>query len=141
MKWSYLILPVLLVGLVQSAAAVNLTFSGSVTVIPTTVGHYYDEIGTTNLSWVSIGEIVPKPLVDVFGGNEFAWRLTWFSVIGILFVIMFGRQRNVIIPLLVSLVMAFFMVERFTAEGTHIMYAFMIAAAMGVIVYMAISRR
>lgn len=141
-NWSAVALLVLLaVCLSPAASAANLTFSGSVTVIPTTVGQYYDEIQSSNLSWAVIGPIVPEPLVDAFGGGEFAWRVVWFAVFGVLIITMFGRQRNVLIPLMATWIFAFFMVERFTQEGVHMMYALMIAATMGLIVYIAVSRR
>ena len=129
--------------LVMPTLAVNLTFSNGtgVTVIPTTIGQYYAEINSSNLSWVVIGAVVPKPLVDIFGGNELAWRIVWFSVFGICFIIMFGRQKNVLIPMLVAWLTAFFMIERFPQEGVGIFTAFLYASAMGVILYWVISKR
>lgn len=140
MKW----LPVLLVLLLLagSVSAVNLTFSNSTpTLIPTTVGQYYTDINASNLSWVVIGAIVPEPLVDTFGGGEFGWQLVWLIVFGTLFVIMFGRQKNVIIPLLAFLVAAFFILTVIPQEFRWMAYACATAAAMGVIFYLAVSRR
>ena len=112
------------------------------TVIPTTVGQYYDDIAAGNLSWAwSIGPIVPEPLVDIFGGGEFAWRLVWFFVFAVLFVIMFGRQKNVMIPMLVAWVAMFFMIERFPQSEQWMVVAACYASAMGVIAYWVISKR
>ena len=128
---------------ITPAVAVNLTFSNmtGVTVIPTTVGQYYSEINSSNLSWVVVGSIVPKPLVDVFGGGEFGWRVVWFATFGVLFVVMFGRQKNILIPMLVGWMVAFFSVERFPQEQQWMFTAFLYAAAVGVFMYWIISKR
>ena len=133
----------LAVCLVIPAAAVNLTFSNGtgVTLIPTTVGQYYTSINSSNLSWVVIGAIVPQPLVDIFGGGEFGWRVVWFSVFGVMFIVMFGRQKNILIPMLVGWLTAFFIIERIPLEEQWMFTAFLYAAAIGVIMYWVISKR
>lgn len=130
-------------GTITVAVIQGLHFSAPApTVIPTTVGQYYDEISAGNLSWAwSIGPIVPEPMVDILGGGELAWRLMWFFVFAVLFVIMFGRQKNVLIPMLVAWVAMFFMIERFPQSEQWMVVAACYASAMGVIVYWVISKR
>lgn len=130
-------------GTVTVAMIQGLHFSASApTVIPTTVGQYYDDIAAGNLSWAwSIGPIVPEPLVDVFGGGEFGWRVVWFAVFGVLFIVMFGRQKNILIPMLVAWLTMFFVIERIPQAEQWMVIALCYASAVGVIVYWVISKR
>ena len=143
------IAPATVAGPVTVTVMQGLTFSGAgaPTLSTQDIGKYYDEIEASNLSWAfAIGPIVPEPLVDMLstagiGSKEQAWRIVWFAVFGVMFLIMFLRQRNVLIPIIVMWVVAFFVVEN-TPDGLKWMIsAFAYASAIGIIVYFAISRR
>lgn len=138
------IAPATVAGPVTVTVMQGLHFSGAgaPTLSTQDIGKYYDEIEASNLSWAfAIGPIVPEPMVDMFGGGNLGWRIVWFSVFGVMFVAMFARQRNILIPLLMTWLTAFFVLEH-TPEGLKgILIAFAYASAIGIIVYFAISRR
>ena len=116
--------------------------AGAPTIAPVTIGQYYDEIEASNLSWAfAIGPIVPEPMVDMFGGGDFGWRVVWFAVFGVMFLILFGRQRNILIPVLMIFLTSFFIIENVPEELRGIITMLTYASFVGIIVYFAISRR
>lgn len=116
--------------------------AGAPTLAPVTIGQYYDEIEASNLSWAfAIGPIVPEPLVDMFGGGDMGWRLVWFTVFGVMFLIMFARQRNILIPVSMIMLTSFFLIENTPEELKGVITMLTYASFAGIIIYFAISRR
>ncbi len=136
------ILAVLFIGSSVHASE-NLTFSGvPPTVIPATFGQYYNNISEGDHRWVSIGNVVPRPFVDYFGeDSELGWQVFFLIIIGSMFIILFGRQANVILPLLVFMMIGIFTLPLLPDGLTQAVYTLAVAAMMGVIIWLARSKR
>lgn len=121
----------------------GLHFTGNVTLIPTSnASQYYDTIMAGNMTMGEIGAIIPQPLVDALGGGDAGWGLLYFIVFGTAFLILFGRQKNVLIPGLVFILASFFFIQYVLSEElVWIAYALCAAALTGVIVFIALGRR
>lgn len=120
--------------------------AGAPTLSTQDIGKYYDEIEASNLSWAfAIGPIIPEPLVDMLsqhtGSTDMAWRVLWFTVFGVMFVIMFARQRNVLIPVSMVMLVSFFMIDNIPEELKLMVTMLTYGSFAGIIIYFAISRR
>jgi hypothetical protein len=56
-------------------------------------------------------------------------------IFGVGFLVMFGRQRNVIIPMLVFMIAGYFIIQLIPSEMQALAYGLTIVCAMGVIFY------
>ena len=124
-------------------AGENLTFSGiPPTLIPQTYAQYYENISENDKNWVTIANVVPRPFVDYFGENsELGWQIFFLILIGSMFLIMFGRQANVVLPLITFLIVGSFGLTLFPPGDERWMYTLVAAAGMGVIIYIGRRKR
>lgn len=124
-------------------AGENLTFSGiPPTLIPQTYAQYYENISENDKNWVTIANVVPRPFVDYFGENsELGWQIFFLILIGSMFLIMFGRQANVVLPLITFLIVGSFGLTLFPPGYERWMYTLVAAAGMGVIIYIGRRKR
>lgn len=124
-------------------AGENLTFSGiPPTLIPQTYAQYYENISENDKNWVTIANVVPRPFVDYFGENsELGWQIFFLILIGAMFLIMFGRQANVVLPLITFLIVGSFGLTLFPPGLERWMYTLVAAAGMGVIIYIGRRKR
>lgn len=124
-------------------AGENLTFSGiPPTLIPQTYGQYYENISENDKNWVTIASVVPRPFVDYFGADsQFGWQIFFLILIGVMFLIMFGRQANVILPLLTFIMIGSFGLTLIPDSLQRWMYTLTAAAGMGVIIYLGRRKR
>lgn len=124
-------------------AGENLTFSGiPPTLIPQTYAQYYENISENDKNWVTIANVVPRPFVDYFGENsELGWQIFFLILIGSMFLIMFGRQANVVLPLITFLIVGSFGLTLFPPGLERWMYTLVAAAGMGVIIYIGRRKR
>lgn len=124
-------------------AGENLTFSGvPPTLIPQTYGQFYENISENDKEWVTIAGVVPRPFVDYFGeDSELGWQIFFLILIGSMFLIMFGRQANVILPLIVFMMIGIFALPLLPDAQTQVVYTLATAAMMGVIVFLARRKR
>lgn len=116
----------------------GLHFSGAVTLVSTlNSSSYYDNM-TGNLTIENIAGQMTGFLGDIFGGGTMGIQIAGFLIFGTVFLIIFGRQRNVILPLFAFLFSAFFILQYvISQELTWIVYAFAAAALGGIIFYIA----
>lgn len=139
------LLCVLAVLLISSSvhAAENLTFSGvPPTVIPATFGQYYDNISEGDHRWVSIGNVVPRPFVDYFGENsELGWQVFFLILIGSMFVILFGRQANVILPVLLFIISGVFILEMIPTSFGKTAFIMLAGSCAGVFIFLGRRKR
>lgn len=126
-----------------ASASENLTFSGiPPTLIPQTYAQYYENISENDKNWVTIANVVPRPFVDYFGENsELGWQIFFLILIGSMFLIMFGRQANVVLPLITFLIVGSFGLTLFPPGLERWMYTLVAAAGMGVIIYIGRRKR
>lgn len=124
-------------------ASENLTFSGvPPTLLPNTYGTYYQNISENDKDWVTIAHVVPRPFVDYFGENsELGWQIFFLILIGTMFMIMFGRQSNVVLPLITFLIVGSFGLTLFPPGYERWIYTLVAAAGMGVIIYLGRRKR
>lgn len=124
-------------------AGENLTFSGiPPTLIPQTYAQYYENISENDKDWTTIANVVPRPFVDYFGENsELGWQIFFLILIGSMFLIMFGRQANVVLPLITFLILGSFGLTLFPPGLERWMYTLTAAAGLGVIIYIARRKR
>lgn len=124
-------------------AGENLTFSViPPTLIPQTYGQFYENISENDKNWVTIAGVVPRPFVDYFGENsELGWQVFFLILIGSMFLIMFGRQANVILPLLTFIMIGSFGLTLIPDSLQRWMYTLTAAAGMGVIIYLGRRKR
>lgn len=124
-------------------AGENLTFSGvPPTLIPQTYGQYYENISENDKNWVTIANVVPRPFVDYFGENsELGWQIFFLILIGSMFLIMFGRQANVVLPVLTFIIVGSFGLNLFPNALGRWIYSIAAAAMLGVIVYLGRRKR
>lgn len=93
---------------------------------------------TGNLTIENIAGQMTGFLGDIFGGGTIGIQIAGFLIFGTVFLIIFGRQRNVILPLFAFLFSAFFILQYvISQELTWIVYAFAAAALGGIIFYIA----
>lgn len=124
-------------------AGENLTFSGvPPTLIPQTYGQYYENISENDKNWVTIASIVPRPFVDYFGSNsQLGWQIFFLIIIGAMFLIMFGRQANVILPVLTFIIIGSFGLSLFPSLLGRWIYSIAAASMLGVILYLGRRKR
>jgi hypothetical protein len=80
--------------------------------------------------------------VDYFGENsELGWQVFFLILIGSMFIIMFGRQANVILPLLAFLIVGSFGLTMIPDEAHRWAFVLTAAAGMGVIIYIGRRKR
>lgn len=141
-KVAFMILLVLLLNQVVTAGE-NLTFSGvAPTIIPSTFGQYYENISEGDHRWVSIGNVVPRPFVDYFGENsELGWQVFFFIILGALFVILFGRQANVAIPVIVFMISGIFILQLIPPGMGRNVFTVFAFAVCGLILYLGRRKR
>jgi hypothetical protein len=112
------------------------------TLLPSTFGQYYDNISEGDHRWISIANVVPRPFVDYFGENsELGWQVFFLILIGAMFIILFGRQANVILPMLTFLIVGYFGLALIPNEAHRWAYVLTAAAGMGVIMWIARRKR
>lgn len=124
-------------------AGENLTFSGvPPTLIPQTYGQFYENISENDKEWVTIANVVPRPFVDYFGeDSELGWQIFFLILIGSMFLIMFGRQANVILPVITFLIVGSFGLTLFPNALGRWIYSIAAASMLGVIVYLGRRKR
>ncbi len=122
-----------------ATAGENLTFSGvPPTLIPATYGQHWANISEGDHNWVTIANVVPRPFVDYFGVNsELGWQVFFLILIGTMFIVMFGRQANVILPLLTFMIIGSFGLALIPDSTEKWLYTLTAAAGMGVIIFIA----
>lgn len=141
-KFAVCVLFLLLFATVATAGE-NLTFSGvPPTLLPQTYGQFYQNISENDKDWTTIANVVPRPFVDYFGENsELGWQIFFLILIGSMFLIMFGRQANVVLPLITFLILGSFGLTLFPPGLERWMYTLTAAAGLGVIIYIARRKR
>lgn len=133
----------LLLFVTVATAGENLTFSEvPPTLLPQTYGQFYENISENDKDWVTIANVIPRPFVDYFGENsELGWQIFFLIIIGSMFLIMFGRQANVVLPLITFLIVGSFGLTLFPPGLERWMYTLTAAAGLGVIIYIARRKR
>lgn len=126
-----------------ASASENLTFSGiPPTLIPQTYAQYYENISENDKNWVTIANVVPRPFVDYFGENsQLGWQVFFLILIGVMFLIMFGRQSNVILPVITFIIVGAWGLTLFPNIIGRWIYTLVGAAMAGVIIYLGRSKR
>lgn len=133
---------ILICGMVNATGG-NLTFSGvPPTVIPATYGDHFTEIQNDPTNWTHTASVIPRPIVDYFGENStFGWNIFFLTIFGVMFIIMFGRQANVIIPVLTFICIGFVLLTYIPKSFYPQTYAMLAASVMGVFIFLARRKR
>ncbi len=120
----------------RSPFEISFTMEGLPTVLPTTFGHYWQMIDRSNKSLPVFVGVIPRVFVDYFGEDStLGWQVFYLMIFGVGFLVMFGRQRNVIIPMLVFMIAGYFIIQLIPSEMQALAYGLTIVCAMGVIFY------
>lgn len=120
----------------RSPFEISFTMEALPTVLPTTFGHYWQMIDRSNKSLPIFMGVIPRPFVDYFGEDStLGWQVFYLMIFGVGFLVMFGRQRNVIIPMLVFMIAGYFIIQLIPSEMQSLAYGLCIVCAMGVIFY------
>lgn len=120
----------------RSPFEISFTMEGLPTVLPTTFGHYWQMIDRSNKSLPVFMGVIPRVFVDYFGEDStLGWQVFYLMIFGVGFLVMFGRQRNVIIPMLVFMIAGYFIIQLIPSEMQALAYGLTIVCAMGVIFY------
>jgi PKD repeat protein len=83
--------------------SLNFTTPAAVALPTSTYGAYWNKVQASNKTPLTIVNVIPLPLVDLFGGSaagagsEFGWRIVFTLLIGILVMVIAIRQDNLIL--------------------------------------------